>query len=65
VEELIIATQAMVGGELRDEKTWSSKDLVEEASQLAPWKSKNKKMGEDEAGLNKTKAHEKTLPLVK
>ncbi len=41
------------------------KDLVEEATQLAPCKFKKKKMRKDEAGSSKAKAHERTPSLVK
>jgi hypothetical protein len=55
----------MVGRELRHEEVRSLKDLVEEVAQLAPRKSKKKKIWRDEAGPSKTKAHERTSSHVK
>ncbi len=55
----------MVGGELHDEEVRSLSDLVEEAAQLAPRKSKEKKIWRDEVGPSKTKAHERTFSHVK
>ncbi len=36
VEELVIATETMVGKELCDEKAWSLRDLVEEVFKPTP-----------------------------
>ncbi len=47
MEELVMATQTMVGGELHDEETQSLRDLVEEAAQPTPRKPKKKKIGKD------------------
>ncbi len=65
MEELVIATQIMVGGELYDEGAQSLRDVVEEVAQPAPRKSKKKQMGKDEAGSSNAKAHEKTLSPIK
>jgi hypothetical protein len=53
----------MVGDKLHDEKVQSLKDSLEEVAKLLPRKTKKKKMGKDEAGLSKTKAHER-IPFV-
>jgi hypothetical protein len=55
----------MVGGKLHDEEAQSLKDLVEEAIEHIPRKSKKKKMGKDEVGSSKAKAHERTPSPIK
>jgi len=52
MEELMIITQTMVGGELHGEEAWSLKDVVEEAAQLALRKSKKKKTRRDEVVMH-------------
>jgi hypothetical protein len=52
----------MVGNEVHDEEAQSLKDLVEEATKAPPQKPKKKKIGKDEANLNK--AHERILSFV-
>jgi hypothetical protein len=65
MEKLVIAAQTMVGNKLCDEEAQSLKDLVEEAVKHVSRKSKHKKMGKDEIGSSKAKAHERTLSLIK
>jgi hypothetical protein len=65
MEELIIATQTMIGKELRDEEARRPRDLVEEVVEPIPQNSKKKKMRKDEMGLSKTRAHGKTPPPIK
>jgi hypothetical protein len=65
MEKLVIAAQTTVGNELRDEEAQSLKDLVEEAIKHVSRKSKKKKMGKDEVGSSKAKAHERTLSPIK
>ncbi len=61
VGKLMIVAQTMVGDKLHDEKAQSLRDLVEEVAKLLLGKTKKKKMGKDEAGLSKAKAHKKIL----
>jgi hypothetical protein len=54
----------MVNDEFHDEEAQSLKDLVEKTMKALPQKTKNKKIGKDEVGMNKAKAHEITPSLV-
>ncbi len=65
MEELVIATQTMVGGDFHDEEAQSLRNLVEEVVEPNPRKCKKKKMGKDEASPSKARAHERNPSFVK
>jgi type I site-specific restriction-modification system R (restriction) subunit len=64
MEKLVVMVQTMVNDEFHDEEAQSLKDLVEKTMKAPPQKTKNKKIGKDEVGMNKAKAHEITPSLV-
>jgi len=54
----------MVGGELHDEEVRSLRDLVEEAAQLVPRKSKKKKYGGMRWAQAKQRPMRRLLPML-